>query len=112
MTRPGWIALLSGLAAAPAAAQWTVVNLHPAGASESFAYGVRDGQQVGAARVNGQLHAGLWTGSAALWMDLHRGVAVTLLTQRVHPSREAPESLAAIKELRPAIHDAYWEDGR
>ncbi len=46
----------------------------------------------------------------SLWMDLHRGVAVSLLTQRVHPSRDAPGPQAVLKELRPAIHDAFWGD--
>jgi hypothetical protein len=40
MTRLGLTAALSGLAAAPAAAQWTIVNLHPDGAYNSQAFGV------------------------------------------------------------------------
>ncbi len=42
-----------------------------------------------------------FTGTS-LWCDPERGLAVTLLTNRVHPSREG----AGIKSLRPAVHDA------
>ena len=55
----------------PASAGWTVINLHPTGASESEAYGVSGGQQVGRAGVGGQHHAGLWSGTAASWVDLN-----------------------------------------
>ena len=50
---------------------WSVVNLHPAGATESQAYGVGGGQQVGYAVVGGVGRASLWTGSAASWVDLN-----------------------------------------
>ncbi len=51
---------------------WTVVNLHPAGATESYASGVSGGQQVGSAFIGSNLpHASLWSGSAASWVDLH-----------------------------------------
>lgn len=63
---------LAVLALAPSAlGQWTVVNLHPAGAARSFAYGVDGDQQVGAAVIGGSEHASLWSGSAATWVDLH-----------------------------------------
>jgi len=48
-------------------AGWTVVNLHPAGATYSEAWGVSGGQQVGEADG----HAGLWSGTAGSWVDLH-----------------------------------------
>jgi len=57
--------------AASANTQWTVINLHPAWAVSSSAYGVRDGQQVGSAHDGGNAHAGLWSGSGASWVDLH-----------------------------------------
>jgi hypothetical protein len=53
-----------------ASAQWTVVNLHPAGATESQANGVSGDVQAGQARVDGVLHACLWNGSAESWVDL------------------------------------------
>lgn len=44
--------------AATANGQWIGTNLHTAGATESYACGGDSGQQVGAARIGGQLHAG------------------------------------------------------
>lgn len=52
-------------------AQWTVINLHPAGATQSEAYGIFDGQQVGMCIVGSNAHASLWSGSAGSWVDLH-----------------------------------------
>ena len=63
--------VLIGATASVASAQWTVVNLHPAGADVSQAYGVSDGQQVGYAAFDAGGHAGLWSGTAASWVDLH-----------------------------------------
>jgi hypothetical protein len=62
---------------ATAQAQWTVVNLHPAGATgNSSAAGVDGAQQVGSARVGANDHASLWTGTAASWVDLHPPTAL------------------------------------
>jgi CubicO group peptidase (beta-lactamase class C family) len=46
-----------------------------------------------------------FTGTS-LWLDPQAGVAVTLLTNRVHPSREN----IGIRAARPRIHDAIRED--
>jgi len=58
------------LLAMSASAQWTVVNLHPDGATESGANAVFGEQQVGYAIVGGSNRASLWSGSAASWADL------------------------------------------
>jgi hypothetical protein len=55
----------------PALAQWTVINLHPAGATESYANAVGGGQQVGNALFGGVYHACMWTGSAESCTDLN-----------------------------------------
>ena len=47
------------------------MDLHPAGATESFAVNIDGGQQVGAAMVDGVFHASLWSGTAASWEDLN-----------------------------------------
>jgi hypothetical protein len=62
-------------AAVPAHAQWTVVYLHPAPVHDSDGYGIGGGQQVGAthAAPGSPVHAALWTGSAASWVDLNPG---------------------------------------
>ncbi len=41
----------------------------------------------------------------SVFFDPMRGAAVVLLTNRVHPGRDAT---AAIRALRPALHDAVW----
>lgn len=41
----------------------------------------------------------------SLWIDPERDALVVLLTNRVHPSRD---ETAAIRALRPAVHDAVW----
>lgn len=70
----GLILLVAGLfvwLAAPARAEWTVVNLHPAGASYSSAVAVHSGQQVGHVIIGGVRRASLWNGTAVSWVDLH-----------------------------------------
>jgi len=49
---------------------WTVTNLHPAGAFQSWAYGTSGTQQVGSAVVVGVDRASLWSGTAGSWEDL------------------------------------------
>jgi hypothetical protein len=72
----GWRHICSALAGVPilssmASAQWSVVNLHPTGASQSNGLGVGDGQQVGFALGAGSDAAALWSGTAASWVNLH-----------------------------------------
>lgn len=62
--------MLIGAQASTASAQWTVVNLHPAGATGSRAYGVDGGVQAGEAWVDGWPRACLWHGSAETWVNL------------------------------------------
>lgn len=49
-----------------------------------------------------------FTGTS-LWIDLQRQVAITVLTNRVHPTREGG-SRERIAAFRPLIHDAIWRD--
>jgi CubicO group peptidase (beta-lactamase class C family) len=46
-----------------------------------------------------------FTGTS-FWLDLKREMAVILLTNRIHPSRENEK----IKEFRPMLHDAVMEE--
>jgi len=50
--------------------QWTVTNLHPAGATRSSAAAVDQSGQVGSASINGKNQAILWRGSAASFVNL------------------------------------------
>ncbi len=70
-TRRRFAAIGAVLALAVAtSAQWTFVNLHPTGATESKAWGVSGGQQVGYALMGGHYRASLWSGTAGTWVDL------------------------------------------
>lgn len=67
----GLVAMLAGIALCrTASAQWTVINLHPDGATASQAWGVDGEQQAGGATVDGVPRAGIWSGTAASWVDL------------------------------------------
>jgi hypothetical protein len=74
----GLAALAVALHATPALAQQTTVTiLTPEGSGFSYAYGVRDGQQVGTSMFNSVYRADLWNGNAASHVDLHPEGALT-----------------------------------
>src|SRR5436853_1231606 len=63
--------VLGGLSQArPAAAQFVVADLNPAGFRVSFAKGNAVGHQVGEIALPGS-HAAMWSGTAASVVDLH-----------------------------------------
>lgn len=68
--------------------QWEVINLHPAGASDSWAYAVDEGQQVGQVSVSGEFRSALWTGSAGSWVDLHPAGATDSRGRGVHGGQQ------------------------
>lgn len=45
----------------------------------------------------------------SVWLAPDQRLAVALLTNRVHPSRD---HVSGIRQLRPAVHDALWPNGR
>src|SRR5260221_14432771 len=55
--------------AARANAQWTVIQLHPADATESWAYGGGGGPPAGWAPTGGTPRAPPWLGTAPPWGD-------------------------------------------
>lgn len=81
-------AVLVGVMTLTASAQWKVINLHPAGATESRAEGVHDGQQVGYAVVGGARLASLWSGTAASWVNLGSAAAFESLATGVYGGRQ------------------------
>lgn len=78
-------------AAAPAVAQWEVMNLHPEAMFDSYALSVRDGRQAGYTRVPGNLeeHAALWSGTATSWVDLNPPGALQSRANSVAGSQQA-----------------------
>jgi subtilisin family serine protease len=59
-----------GFATPRANAQWIVIELHPADATESYAWGGDGVQQAGYVIKGGAERASLWMGTAASWQDL------------------------------------------
>lgn len=53
-----------------ARSQWSVVNLHPAGAQSSYGEGIANGQQVGYCFFPGGWQAGIWGGTAASFVSI------------------------------------------
>lgn len=84
-----------------AAGDW--IDLNPAGATESEAYGVSGDQQVGAACVGGSNHAGLWTGTALSWADLNPVGATSSRACGVHGGVQVGEAM-----LGGSNHAALW----
>lgn len=92
--------LLDGSGASPAmrSAIRTPVEGHRTAGWEVRHPGWSGGQACSAATIG---HTG-FTGTG-LWVDFDRGLAWTLLTNRVHPTRHAD---SGIFDLRPATGDA------
>ena len=65
------LAAMFALATGAIAAEWTVVNLHPPGATSSLGLAVDGDEQVGTVRTGGITRAALWSGTAASWVDLY-----------------------------------------
>lgn len=84
--------------------QWTVTSLHPAGAAESRALAVADGQQVGFVRFGTQQNASLWSGTAASWIDLHPAGAVRSIAKSVNNGQQAGEVVVS----DGAGHASVW----
>ena len=62
--------LLASAMPSGAHAQWSVVRLHPQGATQSGCNAVNGGQQAGQVTFTGGPRAALWSGSAGSWVDL------------------------------------------
>ncbi|QDV91911.1 hypothetical protein RAS2_30190 [Phycisphaerae bacterium RAS2] len=96
-------ALLSASVAAPVRAQWTVTNLHPEGASESFATGVHAGQQVGYAKFGITDRATLWNGSAESWIDLNPFGASSSRALGIHNGQQVGQIGVGSNSTRAAM---------
>jgi CubicO group peptidase (beta-lactamase class C family) len=87
-------------------AAWTRVS-EPAGSPRTLGWDTPSGEDSSAGRLFSRRSVGHlgYTGTS-LWIDPDAGVAVTLLTNRVHPTRENPR----MKAFRPRFHDAIRMD--
>ena len=85
---------------------WTRVD-RPPGCPRTLGWDTPSGPDSSAGRYFGPGTVGhLGFTGTSLWLDPSAGLAVGLLTNRVHPSREN----IAIRQLRPRLHDALRED--
>ena len=55
-----------------------------------------------AGRLSPRSHGHLGFTGTSLWVDPDRAIAVVLLTNRIHPSRDDNR----LRAVRPAVHDA------
>jgi hypothetical protein len=65
------------------------IDLHPAGATASTAYGMAGTRQAGYAKFNGRSHAGLWNGGAASWVDLQPANATDSIAYGIAGTQQA-----------------------
>lgn len=85
---------------------WTRVA-RPEGCERTPGWDTPSGPEPSAGRHFGPGSIGhLGFTGTSLWIDPAAGIAVTLLTNRVHPSREN----TLIRSFRPRFHDALRED--
>ncbi|HTL12229.1 MAG TPA: serine hydrolase domain-containing protein [Bdellovibrionota bacterium] len=86
---------------------WTRVD-EPPGCERTYGWDTPSGDMPSCGRHFSPTatvgHLG-FTGTS-LWIDLRAGIAVTLLSNRVHPTRENER----FKPWRPRVHDALRED--
>ncbi len=85
---------------------WARVD-QPAGASRTLGWDTPSGDRPAAGKLFSARSVGhLGFTGVSLWLDLDAGVAATLLTNRVHPTRENN----LIREFRPEFHEALRRD--
>ena len=94
---------LAAVTTETAYAQWTVVNLHPAGATYSEARGVSDTQQTGWARFGSHERAGMWTGTGASWVELHPAASVASEAHGVSGTQQVGRAVVS-----SAYHASLW----
>jgi CubicO group peptidase (beta-lactamase class C family) len=87
-------------------ALWTRAALPP-GCERTLGWDTPSGTESSTGRHFSRSSVGhLGFTGTSLWIDPDAGIAVTLLSNRVHPSRENPK----IRAFRPRFHDALRED--
>ena len=100
-------ALMGGFLSLPTlSALWTPVLL-PMGASRTLGWDMPSGDLPSAGKLFSRRSVGhLGFTGTSLWVDLDAELAVVLLSNRVHPTRENLK----IREFRPQFHEAIRTD--
>lgn len=87
-------------------ALWTRAS-EPPDCSRTLGWDTPTGENPSAGRYFSPASVGhLGFTGTSLWIDPFAGLAVTLLSNRVHPSRENNQ----MKVFRPQFHEAIWQD--
>ncbi len=100
MNRPFFIAVAALLVMNAHAQTWTVTNIHPVGASSSYAVGTTGTLQVGSASFGNEVHAAIWAGSAGSFLDLHPTGATNSYLTAIEGSQQV--GMAAFGTIRAA----------
>ena len=109
---PALIAVTTAIAIHPTAlGQWKVTNLHPAGATQSFANSTTGTQVVGWANVpravGSAMHASLWSSSADSWVDLNPADAFSSIVSYAFEGQQAG---TAYLGSGPNPHAGLWSN--
>jgi serine-type D-Ala-D-Ala carboxypeptidase len=84
---------------------FTTRATHPAGTSRTMGWDTPSTPSQSGTRFSPRSFGHLGYTGTSLWCDPERGVSITLLTNRTWPDA----TNQAIKEVRPAVHDAIME---
>jgi CubicO group peptidase (beta-lactamase class C family) len=77
----------------------------PTGSSRALGWDTPSGKSASGTHFSANSIGHLGFSGCSLWIDLHAGIAVALLTNRTWPDRQSQ----LIREVRPAFHDAIRE---
>jgi CubicO group peptidase (beta-lactamase class C family) len=89
---------------------WTVAQDHPAGSSRGIGWDTPSGRSSAGTIMSTRSfgHTG-FTGTS-IWIDPARDIAIVLLTNRVHPTRDTPRFSVVRPTVADAVMRALWPD--
>jgi CubicO group peptidase (beta-lactamase class C family) len=89
---------------------WTIAQDHPAGSSRGLGWDTPSGRSSSGTLMSAQSfgHTG-FTGTS-IWIDPTRDIAIVLLTNRVHPTRNTPNFSLVRAAVADAVMRALWPD--
>jgi hypothetical protein len=82
--------------------------MHPASATQSFAYGTDGTTQVGEAIVDSESHASKWNGTAGSWVDLHPAGMNASIAYASDGATQIGTAFLLDKGGKPTQHAGLW----